>query len=106
MNDSEANDSELRNAFHRLRDAEIARTPRFRLTNGAPRQSWNWRPALAAAAALLLIVITLFVLSPRRRAPEVGSIVTWKAPTDVLLRTPGSELLSTVPRIPDIPERK
>jgi hypothetical protein len=99
------NDSELRNAFHRLRDAEIARAPRFHVTGSAPRWSWNWRPALAAAA-LLLIVITLFVLPPRRRAPEVGSIVTWKAPTDVLLRTPGSELLSTVPRIPDIPERK
>jgi hypothetical protein len=98
------NDSDLRNAFHRLRDTEIA--PRFHVTGSAPRRSWAWRPALAAAAALLLIVITLFVLSPRRHAPEAGSIVTWKAPTDVLLRTPGSELLSTVPRIPDIPERK
>lgn len=100
------NDSELRDAFHRLRDAEVARAPRFHVTGSASRQPWNWRPALAAAAALLLIVITLVVLSPRRRAPNVGSIVTWKAPTDVLLRTPGSELLSTVPRIPNIPERK
>ncbi|HXH38198.1 MAG TPA: hypothetical protein VNN08_06195 [Thermoanaerobaculia bacterium] len=99
-------DPELRNAFHRLRDAEIARAPRFRLpmTRPVPRWLAIWRPALAAA--LLLIVITVFVLPSRHRAADVGSIVTWKAPTDVLLRTPGSELLSTLPRIPDIPERK
>jgi hypothetical protein len=99
------NDSELRDAFHRLRDAEIARAPRFHVTSGATRRLRFWRPALAAVV-LLLIVIAVSVLPLRRHAPEVGSIVTWRAPTDVLLRTPGSELLSTVPRIPDLPERK
>jgi hypothetical protein len=99
------NDSDLRNAFHQLRDAEIARAPRFHVMGGVPRRMRFWRPALAAAV-LLFIVIAVFVLPPRRRPHDVGSIVTWKAPTDVLLRTPGSELLTTVPRIPDIPERK
>ena len=99
------NDSELRKAFHRLRDAEMTRVPRFRPSGGAPRRLRSW-PLALAAAALLFIVIAVSLLPLRRRAPDVESIVTWKAPTDVLLRTPGSELLSTVPRIPEIPERK
>lgn len=99
------NDSDLRQAFHNLRDAEASRASRFHLPEGRLRPLRIWRPALAIAA-LLLIVIALSVLPLRRRAPEVESIVTWRAPTDVLLRTPGSELLSTVPRIPELPERK
>jgi hypothetical protein len=96
------NDSDLRNAFHELRDAETARVPRFRLT----RQPRSWRPALAVAVLLLIVVAVVSLVPVRRRAPQVESIVTWKAPTDVLLRTPGSELLSSVPRIPELPERK
>ena len=99
------NDSELRNAFHSLRDAESARTPRFHVRNGAPRRLTVLRSSLAAAV-LLLIVIALSVLPIRHRALDAESIVTWKAPTDVLLKTPGSELLSTMPRIPELPERK
>jgi len=91
------NDSDLRDAFHRLRDAESARAPRFGV---APRPRFSiWRPAIAAAM-LLFIVMAISTL-PIRREPEIGSIVDWKAPTDVLLRTPGSELLSTVPQIPE-----
>jgi hypothetical protein len=96
------NDSELRNAFHQLRDAETAHVPQFRVPNPAR----SWRPALAVALLLVIIVAVVSFLPIRRRAPQAESIVTWKAPTDVLLRTPGSELLSTVPRIPELPERK
>ncbi len=107
-------DSELRNAFHQLRDAERARVPRFRSAGPAPSPAraadgggttHMWMRMLAAAA-LILIVITYSLLPHHRRAPEAESIVTWKAPTDVLLRTPGCELLSSVPRIPELPERK
>jgi len=30
------------------------------------------------------------------------SIAAWHAPTDVLLRAPGRQLLTTTPRIPDL----
>jgi hypothetical protein len=53
-----------------------------------------------AIAVLTLIAIAIGV-SHRSRPPVIESIVTWKAPTDFLLRTPGSELLSTVPQIPE-----
>ena len=88
--------NELRDLFHRLRDEELARVPPFRVV----RPIRTWRPLLAAAALLLVIVVGVAVFH-RRRPPVTESIVTWKAPTDVLLRTPGSELLSTVPQIPE-----
>ncbi len=94
-------DAELRDAFHRLREEEMARAPRFRPRPAATHPSIVWR----FAAALLLIVAIALVLPLRRNPPAVESIVTWKAPTDVLLRTPGREVLSTVPRIPDLSER-
>lgn len=106
------NDSELRNAFHQLRDAESARAPRFDATRRAPSRRWIvWRLALAAASLLLIVIALSLSNLPVRHAPveamaSIPSIVTWRAPTDVLLRTPGSELLSTVPRIPELPERK
>ena len=44
--------------------------------------------------------------SRRRRAtlrsyPSSTLISRWKSPTDVLLRTPGDELLKSLPRVPD-----
>src|SRR6266576_3469750 len=92
------NDAELRNAFHRLRDEEMAHTPRFRRPVAVARPMIAWR---FATALLLLLFVAALTLPFRERPAEVESIVTWKAPTDVLLRTPGSELLSTVPRIPE-----
>jgi hypothetical protein len=59
----------------------------------------------AAAAAVVIIAVVLMIRF-HRPAPVAESILTWKPPTDVLLLTPGSELLTTVPRIPDLPERK
>jgi hypothetical protein len=49
-----------------------------------------------------MVIITIAAIVATHRRPAVAdSIVTWKAPTDVLLRTPGSELLSAVPQIPE-----
>ena len=84
----------MRDAFHRLRDEELAHVPPFRVARAAP----NWRPLLVALA---IVVITIVAIVHYRRPPVTESIVTWKAPTDFLLRTPGSELLSTVPQIPE-----
>ena len=97
------NDSELRHLFHRLREEERATwvplpRERERVAGGRVRA---WALALVMIATAIGIAALL-----HRRPPVAESIVTWKAPTDVLLRTPGSELLTTVPRIPDFPERK
>ncbi len=93
------NDSDLRNLFHRLREEETRFLPSPHVRGeGAPKTRMRgW--ALAVVAFLIVIVIVL-------RTPPEPSILTWTPPTDVLLRTPGSELLTTVPRIPDLPERK
>jgi hypothetical protein len=95
------NDSDLRNLFHLLRDEDALHLPSPRLRGeGAPKgRMRDW--ALAVIAMVILMVITL-----RNRPEPTASILTWTPPTDVLLRTPGSELLTTVPRIPDLPERK
>ena len=84
----------MRELFHRLRDEELAHVPPFQVARPTP----SWRPLLVALA---IVVVTIVAIVHHRRPPVTESIVTWKAPTDFLLRTPGSELLSTVPRIPE-----
>jgi len=65
-------------------------------SKGAPKgRMRGWAIAFLARIAIAIGVIH------HRRPPVTESIVTWKAPTDFLLRTPGSELLSTVPQIPE-----
>ena len=85
----------MRELFHRLRDEDLRHVPSFRVV----RPIRTWRPLLAAA--VLIVVILGVVAVGHRRPPVAESIVTWKAPTDFLLRTPGSEILSAVPRIPE-----
>ena len=100
--------NDLRDLFHRLREEDLSRVPSPRSrgeepalserseSKGAPKgRMRGW-----AIAFLALIAIAIGVIH-HRRPPVTGSIVTWKAPTDFLLRTPGSELLSTVPQIPE-----
>jgi hypothetical protein len=96
------NDSELRNLFHRLREEE--RPPSFRSAVAKPPLSKRRLGAALRYAIAIIIVIGIALAYRRPEPPE--SILTWKPPTDVLLSTPGSELLTTVPRIPDLPERK
>jgi hypothetical protein len=96
------NDSELRNLFHQLRDEE--RPSPFRSAAAKPPLSKR-RLGAALRYAVVIVIVIAVALSYRRPEPT-ESILTWTAPTDVLLRTPGSELLTTVPRIPDLPERK
>jgi hypothetical protein len=90
--------TDLRELFHQLREEDLSRLPSPRLRGeGAPKgRVRGW-----AFAAIVLVASVLFVIKHHRRPPVAESIVTWKAPTDFLLRTPGSELLSTVPRIPE-----
>ena len=86
----------MRELFQKLREEDLARVPAFHVGSRVRA----WRPLVAVAAVVIFVVLGI-VVSHHRRPPLTESIVTWKAPTDFLLRTPGSELLSTVPQIPE-----
>jgi len=113
-------ENELRRRFAELRDADQASAPPFARTYGrgrtdptsrlqespsydarsARRHRLRVRPLTIAAAAAVLIVAVWMgrarSLSPGDGNPEIA---TWRAPTDVLLDTPGSELLGTMPAL-------
>lgn len=93
------NDGLLRERFNELRNEERSGVPRYR--RPAPRRTHiAWR----VAAVMLIIVVIAVVLWPRpvrftasdRMAAR--SIAQWQAPTDFLLRTPGSEILKGIPQ--------
>jgi hypothetical protein len=53
------------------------------------------------AVALILIVGIAFTILRRQQLPDeavIAQLSHWRAPTDSLLRTPGSQLLRTLPR--------
>jgi hypothetical protein len=99
-------ESEIRSGFARLRDADRERAPSFAQTYGRARGRKSWRAtprvrplvfgAMAAAA-----IATIWLAQTRSFSPSAATpaIATWRAPTDVLLRTPGSELLSEMPAL-------
>jgi hypothetical protein len=57
-------------------------------------------PAAAGALALLLAV-TIAVYVRRAPHPAIDDISRWQSPTAPLLKTPGSTLLTDMPRIGD-----
>lgn len=99
-------ESELRRRFAQLREADSDRAPSFAQTYGRAHARYGRRPVLrvrplviSAAAAVLIAAIWIGherSLSPAAATTEIG---TWRAPTDVLLRTPGSELLGEMPAL-------
>jgi hypothetical protein len=92
--------SDLRELFHRLRDEELPVAGVQLPAGNGQRATGNFRWAFAALV-VIAIVVGAAIAHHRRRPPVAESIVTWTAPTDFLLRTPGSELLSSVPQIPE-----
>jgi hypothetical protein len=99
-------DREIARLFEAQRRADEASAPAFRDLLARPRNAKTasprrvLRPALAAAAVLLIIAAALLLRS-RAREPEslatASALAAWRAPTDVLLRTPGAELTSRLP---------
>jgi hypothetical protein len=85
------NDDRLRSAFAELRRIEALRVPPF----GGLLSSRARRPSLRLAFAIVLLIVLAVAIVPRR--PPQPSITTWRAPTDFLLKTPGQELLESVP---------
>ena len=110
----------LRNRFAELRREESASLPSYTaivqrpgahtVSRMLPGWSWLWVPAIGAAA-LAIWLIALPLSAPEPSTTPVFTQARWTMPTDVLLITPGSELLRRAPAIgtesllPAAPER-
>jgi hypothetical protein len=98
-------ENELRRRFAHLRQADSERAPSFAQTYSRTRARARWRetlrmpPLLIGAAAVAIAAVWL--THSRSFAPSVvtPAIATWRAPTDVFLRTPGHELLGAMPAL-------
>ena len=104
------NDRDLRERFAELRREDQAHAGEFdsllhraRLRANPIRRS-VWVAAAAGLAVMIAVVVMSIPRSGRRNngGPEI-SITEWKSSTDFLLRTPGLDLLRTVPRIGEWP---
>jgi hypothetical protein len=100
-------DSEIRDRFAELREADRVRAPGFAQTFARARARESWRatrrvrPLVIATAAAVLIAAVWRGGHSRSFSPSTttSTIATWRAPTDVLLTTPGSELFRTMPAL-------
>jgi hypothetical protein len=100
-------ESDLRERFAQLRAEERRGVPRFERGARQRKRPVVWRAIAAAATLLLLVIVSMTVRRHRVGFSDsdravVRSVAEWHSPTDFLLRTPGSEMLTTTPRIPDL----
>ena len=99
-------ESELRRRFAQLREADRERAPSFAQTYGRARAPKSgraplrvWPLVFGAAAAVVIAALSLAYGRSFSPAAATPAIATWRAPTDVLLQTPGSELLGAMPEL-------
>ena len=99
-------ESGIRRRFAQLREGDRERAPGFAQTYERARSRRSSRPihrvrplALAAAAAVVIAAIWLASGRSLSHPAATPTIANWRAPTDVLLRTPGSELLGAMPSL-------
>ncbi|HEY6928044.1 MAG TPA: hypothetical protein VJA66_00075 [Thermoanaerobaculia bacterium] len=101
-------DREVTRLFEEKRRADEASAPDIRELLSRPRlhrargSRATWRLGLAAAALIVVAASVVLLRSKAPRTPETelptaAQIASWRAPTDVLLRTPGSDLLHQLP---------
>ncbi|MDP9205991.1 MAG: hypothetical protein M3P12_11125 [Gemmatimonadota bacterium] len=97
---------ELRRRFGQLREVDRELAPEFALTDRRSSAGLRRRPTphlrplvIGAAAAVAIVAASLTYARSLSRSPDTHSIVTWRAPTDVFLRTPGSEVLAAMPAL-------
>ena len=101
--------NEIRQRFAQLRESDRERAPDFAQIYGRARSrrrlgaSPRLRPHVVAMAAAV-VVAAIWLANARSFSshpvtPTIATIASWRAPTDVLLRTPGSELLGTMPAL-------
>ena len=106
----ESEDLKLRRKFEAVREQDKAMTPAFEeVWRRSLRLSRNrHRPRLtirASAVAVVVLTTAIAVLWWNRSPKPVDSgkevrLSEWKASTDFLLKTPGSDLLNRIPEIP------
>ena len=104
---TEDRDRPLHELFGALRGEAAAGAPEFHdALTGAVRRRERIRrarrrvagiTAAVAATALALIILAWPITGGKRVALVDLATTRWEAPTDFLLRTPGAELLRTVP---------
>jgi len=99
-------ENELRRSFAQLREADREYGPSFAQTYGRVRARRSWRAtlrvrplAIGAAAAVMIAAVWLAYSRSFSPSAVTPTIVTWRAPSDVLLQTPASELLGTMPAL-------
>jgi hypothetical protein len=104
MTHQDDDETDLRRTFAALRREDTEKAPSFEaLLAGAPSVRGHRRgglvPLLSGLAAVSLVTVVLAVWTVRHPAPApMASMAQWTAPTDFLLKTPGREILETVPR--------
>jgi hypothetical protein len=97
----------LHERFAELRAEERRAVPRFDAMPRERRRRVAWR-MIAVTTTLLLVVIISVTIRPHPTKfsdsdrAAARSVAEWQPPTDFLLRTPGSEMLTSTPRIPDL----
>jgi hypothetical protein len=102
-------DSEIRQRFAQMREADREGAPGFAQIYGRARSRQSRRSIqrvrpLVIAAAAAVVIATVWIAKARSFSthtvtPTIATIAAWRAPTDVLLRTPGSELLGMMPAL-------
>ena len=100
------NETEIRDRFAQLREADRESAPGFAQTYARARSrrslhaTQRVRPLVIGAAAAAVIAAVWFASARSvSRSTTTPTIATWRAPSDVLLRTPGSELLGAMPAL-------
>ncbi|MDB4912379.1 MAG: hypothetical protein JWM95_23 [Gemmatimonadetes bacterium] len=93
-------DDDIRKRFAALRNADANAAPAVDVLLARPRVR-DARPfalaAVAAVAAAVFVAVGIQLRDPKE-PPRTGmSILEWRSPTASLLKTPGSELIHTVP---------
>jgi hypothetical protein len=85
-----------------LAAAEAARET----SRGSAWPAWQWSAAMAAIVAVLVIGFTMYRSEvrtsgtvPQNELEAAQKLSEWRAPSDVLLETPGPEILRTTPRL-------
>jgi len=99
-------DGEIRQRFAQLRESDRKGAPSFAQTYARARgrrstgATLRVRPlVIGAAAAVVIAAVWLANARSFSSHTLTPTIANWRAPTDVLLRTPGSELLGAMPAL-------
>ena len=99
-------DEKIRHWFERLKQDDARTAPSFssswRSAESRVKRPGSVRFRLAAIAAVIVLAAAgawiVLKQRPARPIATVAQLSQWRAPTDFLLETPGSQLLRTIPR--------